>query len=194
MLIRAALLLAFTATLTACGESEPAPERACCAIVPKAKCEGALGGLGVSRQEQDALFGPDAVCPSSVMTVKRLRELDGNWPQECREAWMMSPLLGLDSPTCHKNDVSLDELEPPAGVDLQAWVACGKGLKARGLKDNEIWAVMQKSDSICPTKGVTEARIREIIANDWPAASCTYATKEAMLKALDAGVCSEDAG
>ena len=194
MLIRAALLLAFTATLTACGEPEPEPERVCCAIVPRAKCEGALGGLGVSRQEQGALFGPDAVCPSSVMTVERLRELDGTWPQECREAGMMSPLLGLDSVACHKNDVSLDDLGPPAGVDVQAWAACGAGLKSRGLKDNELWVVLHEPEGICPNVGVSEPRIREIIANDWNAASCTHATKEAMLKALDTGGCGGDAG
>ncbi len=193
MLIRAAMAVAFLATLAGCGE--PEQERVvCCAIVPRAKCEAALGGLGVSKAEQVSLFGPEAVCPTSAMNVERIRELDTQWPQACREAGMMSPLLSLDSAACHKNDVSLEDLDPPAGVNVGAWATCGNGLKSHGLKDNELWVMLHQAEGVCPNVGVSEIRIREIIANDWDAASCTHATKEAMLKALDTSACGGDAG
>lgn len=193
MLIRAVMALAVLATLTACGEPEPEP--ACCAIVPKAKCEGALGGLGVTKAEKDALFGPDAVCPTSVMSIARIRELDAQWPQACREAGMMSPLLSLDGIACRTPEVSLDTLDPPAGIDTQAWATCGANLTSRGLTSNELWVVMHDPVAgICPNLGVSEARIRDIIAKDWVAASCTHATRDAMLKALDTGACGGDAG
>ena len=47
--MRALALAAGIALLCACGEKEP--DIACCAIEPKAKCESALAGLGVSREQ-----------------------------------------------------------------------------------------------------------------------------------------------
>ena len=105
---------------------------------------------------------------------------------------MMSPQLSLDPPACRPPD--LETLTPPAGVDATAWAACGTNLTARGLKENELWVMLHDTTGICPNVGVSEARIREIIANHWDAASCTHAAKVQMLKALDTGACGGDAG
>lgn len=189
MLIRAATAFALVLMLAACGGEKEEP--ACCAIAPKAKCDSALHGLGVTQDEQRALFD-GARCPTDTLSVERIRELDSQWPQACREAGMMSPQLSLDRPACRPPD--LETLTPPTGVDATAWAACGTNLTARGLKENELWVMMHDTSGICPNAGVSEARIREIIANDWDAASCTHATKEQMLKALDTGACGGDAG
>ena len=205
MLIRAATAFALVLMLAACGGEKEEP--ACCAIAPKAKCDSALHGLGVTQDEQRALFD-GARCPTDTLSVERIRELDSQWPQACREAGMMSPQLSLDRPACRPPD--LETLTPPTGVDATAWAACGTNLTARGLKENELWVMMHDTSGICPNafppacRGAGDAmwtrflphmiRIREIIANDWDAASCTHATKEQMLKALDTGACGGDAG
>lgn len=86
-LILPAILLA----LPACGEPEDEP--ACCAIEPKAKCESVLHGMGVSEAEQAVLLGPRPVCPSADISRERMRELDTQWPQACREAGIAAPQL-----------------------------------------------------------------------------------------------------
>jgi hypothetical protein len=110
MLIRAVMALSLAVSLSACGETEA--ENACCAIVPKAKCEAAISGLGVTRTEQDALFGADPACPTTVMSIDRIRALDAQWPQACREAGMSSPLLGLDGMACRSATVAEDPAPP----------------------------------------------------------------------------------
>ena len=82
--MRAFILAAGIALLSACGEKEP--DIACCAIEPKAKCESALAGLGVSREQLAILMTSEKVCPSVEFTAERLRELDAQWPIDCREA------------------------------------------------------------------------------------------------------------
>jgi len=189
MLIRAALALPLLVLLTACGEKE---EPACCAIEPKAKCDAALHALGVTEQESRVLAGPQDVCPTSTIPLERIRELDSQWPQACREAGIPSPQMSLDRTACRAP--GLETLSPPAGADATAWAGCGAKLADRGLSENELWLMMHDPAGICPNVGVSEARIREIIASDWDAAQCTHATKEQMLKALDTGACGGDAG
>lgn len=189
MLLRAAMAFSFVLMLSACGGEKEEP--ACCAIEPKAKCESALFALKVTAKESRALFGPDASCPTNTLTLERIRELDSQWPQACREAGMMSPQVALDTGACRAPDLAT--LQPPSGVDTAKWSACAGALTTRGLKENELWVIMHDTSGICPNVGVSEARIREIIANDWDAAQCTHATKEQMLNALDAGACGGDA-
>jgi hypothetical protein len=81
-----------------------------------------------------------------------------------------------------------------AGVDPQVAAACSAGLVTRGLEENEHWLIMHEPAGICPNMGVTEARIREIIAKDWNEAGCTQFTREQMLNALNTGACGGDAG
>jgi hypothetical protein len=76
--------------LCACSQEE---EVACCAIEPKAKCEGALHGLGVSEEEQSILLGPRPVCPGPSLSAERINELDAKWPAACRDAHMPPPLI-----------------------------------------------------------------------------------------------------
>lgn len=82
---------------------------------------------------------------------------------------------------------------PPA-VDLKVASACSAGLVSRGLQEEELFVIMHEPDGVCPNMGVSEARIREIIASDWDAAGCTQYTKEQMLHALNSGACGGDAG
>ncbi len=77
--------------ISACGE--PEDDIACCAIEPKAKCESALHGLGVTAEEQKALHAPTPLCPSDALSAERIRELDTRWPQACREAGLTSPRI-----------------------------------------------------------------------------------------------------
>ena len=83
---------------------------------------------------------------------------------------------------------------PPAAVDPAIATACTNGLKARGLKENELWLMAHTPDGICPNNGVTEARIREILDKDWDAAGCRQYSKAEMLKTLNSGACGGDAG
>jgi hypothetical protein len=82
--------LAALLVLCACGQEE---EVACCAIEPKAKCEGALHGLGVSEEEQAILLGPRPVCPGPSLSAERISELDAKWPDACRDAHLPPPLI-----------------------------------------------------------------------------------------------------
>ena len=72
--MRTLVLAAGIALLCACGEKEP--DIACCAIEPKAKCESAHAGLGVTREELAILATAEKICPSIEFTPERLRELD----------------------------------------------------------------------------------------------------------------------
>lgn len=194
--MRAVFLVASVAALlSACGEK--VPDIACCAIMPKAKCESALTGLGVTREQLAILMTAEKVCPSVEFTAARLRELDAQWPVACREAGAMSPLRAMSSGQCEaeaRNDMAMDDYTPPPGVDVQVAAACAAGLAQRGLKDTEVWLVMHEPAGVCPNAGVDEPRIREIIAKDWDAAGCKQFTKEQMLNALDTGACGGDAG
>ncbi|MFT3722429.1 MAG: hypothetical protein QM773_02495 [Hyphomonadaceae bacterium] len=82
---------------------------------------------------------------------------------------------------------------PPA-IDLKVASACSAGLVTRGLQEEELFVIMHEPAGVCPNMGVSEARIREIIAKDWDAAGCTQYTKEQMLSALNSGACGGDAG
>ena len=67
------LILSTALLLAACGESEP--EIACCAIEPKAKCEGDMLGAGLTRSEVELLLGPaEWICPSGTLSEARIRE------------------------------------------------------------------------------------------------------------------------
>jgi hypothetical protein len=183
------------ALLSACGENEK--EVACCAIEPKAKCESALAGIGATAEELSLIAGGGQICPSDKLTAERIRELDASWPAACREAGTPSPARAMSSGQCEAtagSGVSLDDLTPPPGVDVQKWAACGSGLKARGLSDSELWVMLHTPAYACPNVGVDEARIRAIIANDWEQAGCTTSTKAEMLSALETGKCGGDAG
>ncbi len=187
--------IAAIALLSACGETEK--EVACCAIEPKAKCESALAGIGATAEELALVKGGGKICPSDNVTAERLRELDATWPAACREAGTPSPAYAMSTGQCVAtagSGVSLDDLTPPPGVDVQKWAACGSGLKARGLSDSELWVMLHTPAYACPNVGVDEARIRAIIANDWDQAGCTTSTKAEMLSALEAGKCGGDAG
>ncbi len=82
----------------------------------------------------------------------------------------------------------------PSDIDLKVASACSAGLVTRGLEEEELFVIMREPVGVCPNMGVTEARIREIIAKDWDAAGCTQYTKEQMLHALNTGACGGDAG
>jgi len=193
--MRLSFLLAVAALLAACGEKEE--DIACCAIEPKAKCESELLGAGATREEVATLTGAGKVCPSSTLTAGRIRELDATWPAACRESGAISPAYAMSSGQCDAtadSGVSLNDLTPPPGVDVQKWAACGTRLKARGLTDSELWVMLHTPAYACPNVGVDEARIRAIIANDWEQAGCTTSTKTEMLSALETGKCGGDAG
>lgn len=192
--MRALCLVAGVALLCACGEKEP--EIACCAIEPKARCESALMGLGVTPEEMAIVMSGDRICPSINLTAERLRELDAVWPAACREAGAMSPAFAMASGQCATTSTlgSMDDYRPPAGVDPQVAETCVTGLVARGLSEKEVWLVAREPDGVCPNLGIDEPRIREIIAKDWDAAGCKQFTKEQMLHALDSGACGGDAG
>lgn len=83
---------------------------------------------------------------------------------------------------------------PPPAADPALASACTNALKARGLKESELWLMAHTPDGICPNNGVSEARIREILDKDWEAAGCRQYSKAEMLKALDTGACGGDAG
>jgi len=193
--MRALVLAAGIGLLCACGEK--GPDIACCAIVPKAKCESALTGLGVTREQLAILMTADRVCPSVELTAERLRELDAQWPTACREAGTLSPLRAMSSGQCEadaRDDVAMRDYTPPPGVDPQAAASCAEGLVRRGLNENELWLVMHEPAGVCPNAGVDAPRIREIIAKDWEAAGCKQFTQQQMLQALESGACGGDAG
>lgn len=94
MSTRAALAAAFAAAFAACGVQDEEP--ACCAIEPKARCESALHALGVTEAEKEALIARPYACPSETLTIERIRELDSQWPQACRQSGVGSPRIDLE--------------------------------------------------------------------------------------------------
>lgn len=193
--MRALGLVAGIALLSGCGEKEP--EIACCAIEPRAKCESALLGLNVTKDELAVLMTSERICPSVNMTAERLRELDVQWPADCRQAGTMSPARAMTSGMCEPDRpyvMTMDDYRPPDGVDPHVAAACAAGLTARGLTQDELWLVMHEPAGLCPNLGVEEPRIRQIIAKDWDAAGCRQFTQDQMLHALNSGACGGDAG
>jgi hypothetical protein len=91
--MRTPLILLLSVVLSSCGAEDE--DIACCAIAPKAKCESALYGMGVARAEAAELMR-GAACPSETLGEDRIRELDGNWPEECRVAGFASPAMRMD--------------------------------------------------------------------------------------------------
>jgi len=72
ILMLSGLMTSAVLVLSACGESEP--EIACCAIEPKAKCEGDLLGAGVTREELSVLMGSaEWICPSGTLSEARIK-------------------------------------------------------------------------------------------------------------------------
>ena len=183
------LMLSTALLLAACGESEP--EIACCAIEPKAKCEGDMLGAGVTGAEVELLLGPaEWICPSGTLSEARIREIAPLWAasESCRATRGSTRLSGLDGGLCPaRSDADAPPLPP--GVDLQVAATCTAGLAARGLSDAELWLVLGAPETVCPKGGINERRLRDIIAKDWAPASCTQFTAEEMLKAMNTGAC-----
>lgn len=194
MLMRALMIGTFALTLASCGGEEETPD--CCAIVPRAKCEGDLLGNGVTHAEMSMLLGAsDTVCPSEILSEVRIREIAPIWAASasCKADRGSDRLSALDSGICPAR--SLADAPPlPAGVGLEVATACTAGLAARGLSDAELWLVLGAPVGVCPNNGVTEQRLRDIIAKDWAPASCTQFTAEQMLKAMNSGACGGNAG
>lgn len=192
MLVRALLAIAFAAALTACGEKE---EPDCCAIEPKSKCESELAGAGVTDAETELLMGAaPTICPSSTLSEARIRELRPIWlaTSSCAQARGYDRLGALDAGLCSVR--SLADAPPlPDGVDVQVATTCAAGLAARGVKETELWLVLGEPAGVCPNNGVTEQRLRSIIADDWAPAGCTQFSKDQMLHALETGACGGDA-
>jgi hypothetical protein len=112
-------------------------------------------------------------------------------PAELQAASAPTPAPAAEAPPAQAAS-SDDKLGIPD--DNPETPQCVAGLKARGLKDNELWVMLHTPDGICPNVGVEEPRIREILAKDWEAAGCKVHTPKEMLKALDGGACGGDAG
>lgn len=194
MLMRALMIATLAGSLAACGGEEERTD--CCAIEPRAKCESDLLGNGVTNAEMGVLLGPsEMICPSELMSEARIREITPIWnaSASCKVERGPGRLSALEGGVCPAR--SLADAPPlPAGVALEVATACTAGLAARGLSDAELWLVLGAPEGVCPNNGVTEQRLREIIAKDWAPASCTQFTAEQMLKALNSGACGGNAG
>lgn len=191
--MRAILTLPLALLLSACGEEE---KPACCAIKPSATCEGELLGAGVTHAEVAILLGAsEYVCPSDTLSEARIREIAPIWTgsDACKLTHGFGRLSALDAGLCPVQSRT-DAPPLPPGVDINVATACAAGLVTRGITEPELWLVMGSPDGVCPNNGVTEKRLRDIIAKDWDAASCTQFSKEQMLHALDTGACGGDAG
>ena len=194
ILMLSGLMASAVLVLSACGESEP--EIACCAIEPKAKCEGDLLGAGVTREELSVLTGPaEWICPSGTLSEARIREVAPIWAasKSCQTTRGSARLRALDSGLCTARS-GADAPPLPPGVDLQVATTCAAGLAARGLAEPELWLVLGAPEAVCPKDGISERRIRDIIVKDWAPANCTQFTAEQMLAAMNAGACGGDAG
>lgn len=186
--LRVLLVIGIAALLGACGEEE---KPACCAIEPKAKCEGELGGNGVSPSERALLMGSDEmICPSAELSETRIRELAKIWEaaESCQAARGYGRLRALDAGLCPVRSMADGPALPP-GVDQAVATNCATGLVARGIKEAELWLVLGAPEKVCPKGDVTEARIRDIVGKDWGPAGCTQFTAAQMLTALDSGAC-----
>jgi hypothetical protein len=193
-MMRAILPVTAVLLLSACGDGEP--EVACCAIEPRAKCEGHLLGSGVTDAELTLLLGPaETICPSATLSETRIRELATIWSasDSCKVTRSSNRLRGLEAGLCPARTSAHAPPLPP-GVDINVATACAAGLIARGISEPELWLVLGAPEGVCPSSGINERRLRDIIAKDWNAASCTQFTPEQMLHALDTGACGGDAG
>lgn len=176
--------------LGACGEKE---EPACCAIEPRAKCEGELAGAGVARSEIAVLMGSaDMVCPSDTLSEARIREIAEVWAKSdsCQLARGFDRLRALEGGLCPVRSTA-DAPALPPGVSEAVATNCATGLAARGAKEKELWLMLGAPEKVCPTADVTEARIRDLVAKDWGPAGCTQFTAAQMLAALDSGACAK---
>ncbi len=194
VLIACALMVSAAALLAGCGGEEENP--ACCAILPSAKCEGDMLSAGVTHSELNILMGAeDAICPSATLSEARIRELGALWwaSASCRQTRQLDRVRALDGGLCPVRSEA-DAPPLPAGVDQQVAATCAAGLVARGVSEPELWIVIGEPAGVCPNNGVSEQRLRKIIANDWGVASCTQFTQEQMLHALDSGACGGNAG
>lgn len=186
--MRSLLMLTAVLLLSACGEEE---KPACCAIQPRAKCEGELGGAGVSPSERALLMGPaEMICPSAELSETRIRELAKIWAgaNTCQMARGYDRLRALDAGLCPVRSMAHGPALP-AGVDQAVATNCATGLVARGVREAELWLMLGAPEKVCPTRDVTEARIRDIVAKDWGPAGCMQFTAAQMLNALDSGGC-----
>jgi hypothetical protein len=192
---RIAILTVLAVLASACGEEE---EPACCAIQPKHQCWSDMIEGGATPAEMDIIQGPvEPLCPSEVLSEARLAELQPIWAESaaCRTVGRAGRLSAGRSRLCETKGVSdLEDDALPAGVTPAQAADCVTGLAARGLKENEIWLMLQAPAVICPSNGVSETRIREVIANDWAPAGCMHFTNAQMLEALDTGACGGNAG
>lgn len=190
MAVRALLIVGFTALLAACGEKE---EPACCAIEPRAKCESELMGAGLTRSEITVLMGSgDMVCPSDTLSETRIREIAKVWEaaDACQASRGYDRLRALDAGLCPVRSMA-DAPALPPGVDAATATQCATGLIARHVQEAEAWLLLGAPEKVCPTDGISEARIRDIIGKDWGPAGCMQFTPAQMLHALDSGSCTK---
>jgi hypothetical protein len=193
--MRVVLMAALLAALAACAPK--AEEKPCCAINTKALCESKLHAAGVTEDEQRVVITAEGACPTAAMSEARIREIANLIDASgCPQITGHIVLAKLEAKACRASPVP----EPAALRDGDYTVnnpdetaACQAGLRARGLKDNEMWLMMHTPDGVCPNGGVGEKRIREIVGF-WRAAGCTKHTPAEMLHALESGACGGDAG
>jgi hypothetical protein len=72
--------------------------------------------------------------------------------------------------------------------------ACRSGLIAKGLNEAELEIMLGPMAGVCPSMGVSEGRIREILNTIWTQAGCHQHGPIEVAKALDSGACGGDAG
>ncbi len=82
---------------------------------------------------------------------------------------------------------------PSLVPDADLLRACEAGLKAKGVKPEELQIMLGFPQGFCPYMGVTADRIRAI-AEIWEEAGCRQYSKEIVLQALNSGACGGDAG
>jgi hypothetical protein len=195
-LMRIAIVIGLAVLAAACSEEKEEP--VCCAIEPQHQCRSDLLNGGVTVEELEIILGPDRViCPSDKLSAERMAELEPVWAKSapCRSVGDVGRLSAMRSGLCDTKGIAdLEYAPPPPGVTEKQVADCGAGLVARGLKENEIWLMLQAPDGICPNNGVSAERLREIIANDWAQAGCLQFTNAKMLEAMDTDRCGGDAG
>jgi hypothetical protein len=93
---------------------------------------------------------------------------------------------------------STDQPAPlPALVDMSptdSMPACRSGLIAKGLNEAELEIMLGPMAGVCPSMGVSEGRIREILNTIWTQAGCHQHGPIEVARALDSGACGGDAG
>lgn len=194
--MRIAILAGLAVLAAACAEEKEEP--VCCAIEPRHLCRSELLNGGVTVEELEVILGPDRIiCPSDKLSADRIAELEPVWAESvaCRTMGDIGRLSAMRTGQCElKGMADLNDYTPPPGVTEKQAADCAAGLIARGVKENELWLVLQEPDGICPNNGVSEERLRAIIANDWAPAGCLQFTNAQMLEAMDNGRCGGDAG